>query len=60
MIKIVYDIKIYRENLKRSIRKDDVVVELGCHVGNTTRIVAEKAFKGQVIAIDNSPEAVPC
>jgi len=34
------------------------VVELGCHVGNSTRIIARNAFDGRVIAIDNSPEAV--
>ncbi len=60
MIKIVYDIKIYRENIKRIIEKDDVVVELGCHVGNSTIMIAEKAFQGKLIAIDNSPEALPC
>ncbi|MEN4006662.1 MAG: rRNA adenine N-6-methyltransferase family protein [Methanobacteriaceae archaeon] len=55
MIKIVYDIKVYREALKNVIRTDDVVVELGCHVGNSTKILAELARK--IIALDNSPEA---
>ena len=32
MIKIVYDIKVYREVLRDIIQADDVVVELGCHV----------------------------
>jgi 23S rRNA U2552 (ribose-2'-O)-methylase RlmE/FtsJ len=58
MIKIVYDIQVYRENLEHIIEKSDVVVELGCHVGNSTRIIADKASNGQIIAIDNSPEAV--
>ncbi|MCK9152496.1 class I SAM-dependent methyltransferase [Methanobacterium alcaliphilum] len=57
MIKIVYDIQVYRDNLEYIIKKDDLVVELGCHVGNSTRIIAEKALNGKVIAIDNSPEA---
>jgi 23S rRNA U2552 (ribose-2'-O)-methylase RlmE/FtsJ len=59
MIKIVYDIQVYRDNLEQIIRKKDLVVELGCHVGNSTRIIAKKASSGRVIAIDNSPEAVP-
>ena len=36
MIKIVYDIKVYREGLRDIVKEDDVVVELGCHVGNST------------------------
>ena len=59
MIKIVYDLKVYRKNLEQIIQKDDVVVELGCHVGNSTRIIAENAPEGQIIAVDNSPEAGP-
>lgn len=58
MIKIVYDINVYKENLKRIIQKNDVVVELGSHVGNSTRIIAELAPDGKIIAIDNSPESL--
>lgn len=58
MIKIVYDIKVYREALKNIIKANDVVVELGCHVGNSTKILAELASEGKIIALDNSPEAV--
>ncbi|MDP3065898.1 MAG: class I SAM-dependent methyltransferase [Methanobacteriaceae archaeon] len=57
MIKIVYNIKIYREVLRDVIRKDDVVVELGCHLGNSTRIMADMAPEGRIIALDKSDEA---
>lgn len=58
MIKISYDIKVYRQELINNIQKADVVVELGCHVGNSTAIIAELSPNGRVIALDNSPEAV--
>ncbi|HML05878.1 MAG TPA: class I SAM-dependent methyltransferase [Methanobacterium sp.] len=58
MIKLVYDIKIYREALKNMVKPDDTVIELGCHVGNSTKILAELAKDGKIIALDNSPEAV--
>ena len=58
MIKVVYDIKVYREALKDIIKKDDVVVELGCHVGNSTKILSKLASEGKIIALDNSPEAI--
>ena len=57
MIKVVYDINVYRENLRNIIKSQDVVVELGSHVGNSTRIIAELANKGRIIALDNSPES---
>ena len=57
MIKIVYDMKVYRENLEQIIQKKDVVVELGCHIGNSTRMIADMASEGKIISIDNSPEA---
>lgn len=58
MIKIVYDIKVYRQVLRDNIKKDDVVVELGCHVGNSTRIIGDLSPDGAVISLDNSPESV--
>ncbi len=58
MIKVVYDIKVYREALKNIIKPEDTVVELGCHVGNSTKIISKLAHKGKVIAMDNSPESV--
>lgn len=58
MIRIVYDIKVYREVLRNIIKEEDVVVELGCHVGNSTKIISKLSPKGKIIAIDNSPESV--
>ncbi len=60
MIKIVYDINIYREVLKDVIKSDDIVVELGCHVGNSTRIISHLACNGKIIALDKSPESPDC
>ncbi len=58
MIKIAYDIKVYRQILSGIIKKDDVVVELGCHVGNSTRIIQGLSPEGTLISLDNSPESV--
>ncbi len=58
MIKVVYDIKVYRQVLRDIIKKDDVVVELGCHVGNSTRIIGDLSPDGGIISVDNSPESV--
>ena len=55
MIKVCYDIKKYRENLLKSVKSDDTVIELGCHVGGTTKLISPIAH---VVAVDNSPEAV--
>ncbi len=57
MIKIVYDIEIYRQTLNDLIKEEDVVVELGPHIGKSTRIIAEKNWKGKIIAVDKSPQA---
>lgn len=58
MIKISYDIDIYRKQLEGILKKDDIVVELGCHIGNTSEIIAKKVKNGKLIALDNSPEAI--
>lgn len=55
MIKLSYDIKNYREDLLNLVKSGDTVVELGCHVGGTTKLLPDDCT---VIAIDNSPEAV--
>ena len=55
MIKLSYDIKNYRKDLLNLVKNDDTIIELGCHVGGTTKIFPETC---KVIAIDNSPEAV--
>jgi hypothetical protein len=57
MIKVVYDIKVYRQVLKDIIKENDVVVELGCHVGNSTRIISQLAPEGKIIALDKSPQS---
>lgn len=41
MILISYDIKVYRKQLKEVLNEGDTVVELGCHVGNTSEIIAK-------------------
>lgn len=55
MIKLSYDVKRYRQDLKNIVNSDDTVIELGCHLGGTTRIFPDTC---NVIAVDNSPEAV--
>ena len=57
MINITYDIKVYRQVLKDIIKKDDVVVELGCHMGNSTRIISHLAPEGKIIALDKGTES---
>ena len=54
MIKLSYDIERYRSDLKELVRPGDTVIELGCHLGGTTRQFADC----NVVALDNSPEAV--
>jgi 23S rRNA U2552 (ribose-2'-O)-methylase RlmE/FtsJ len=58
MIKVIYHIKVYRQILSGIIKKDDVVVELGCHVGNSTKIIGDLSPDGTIISLDNSPESV--
>ena len=55
MIKLSYDVEKYHRDLLDLIKDDDVVIELGCHVGGATSLIASKC---NVIAVDNSPEAV--
>jgi trans-aconitate methyltransferase len=57
MIKVVYDIKNYRKSLKEIIKNNDVVVELGCHVGNSTRIIAQQNPSGKIFSLDKSVES---
>lgn len=55
MIKLSYDIKKYRRQLLNLIESGDTVIELGCHIGGTTKLLPKDC---NVIAIDNSPESV--
>lgn len=54
MIKLSYDVKIYRQDLIELVEEGDTVIELGCHTGGTTKLLCEHC---NVIALDNSPEA---
>lgn len=55
MIKLSYDVENYRKDLMDLTDEGDTVIELGCHIGGTTRLVSDKC---RVIAVDNSPEAI--
>jgi len=54
MIKLSYNIKNYRKDILDLIKPGDNVIELGCHVGGTTKILPEGC---NIVAVDNSPEA---
>ena len=54
MIKLSYNIKNYRKDILDLIKPGDSVIELGCHVGGTTKILPEGC---NIVAVDNSPEA---
>lgn len=58
MINISYDIKEYRKQLFNIANDGNVIVELGCHVGNTTKLILDKFDNVSIIAVDNSPEAI--
>ena len=55
MIKLSYDIKNYRKDLLNLVESGDIVIELGCHIGGTTKLISDKC---RVMAVDNSPEAI--
>ena len=55
MIKLCYDVNDYRRQIGDVINDGNTVIELGCHTGNTSRVILENNVK--LIAIDNSPEA---
>lgn len=55
MIKLSYDIKNYRKDLLELANTGDKVIELGCHLGGTTKLISDNC---NVVAVDNSPEAV--
>ena len=54
MIKLSYDVKNYRKDLRDLTTPGDTVIELGCHLGGTTKLLSDC----RVIALDNSPESV--
>ena len=55
MIKLCYDVNDYRTQISGAINEGDTVIELGCHTGNTSKVILENDVR--LIAIDNSPEA---
>jgi len=59
MIKLSYNMETYRSQLNQLLSKDDIIVELGCHVGKTSEFILKKLdSKGHLISLDNSPEAI--
>ncbi len=57
MIHISYDRKRYQEDMINSIQLLDNVVEIGCHIGTSTKIISRLNQDGIVYAFDNSPES---
>ncbi|MCR5026951.1 MAG: class I SAM-dependent methyltransferase [Methanobrevibacter sp.] len=55
MIKLSYDVNDYRKQIEDLLSPGDVVIELGCHTGNTSKAILEHNVR--LIALDNSPEA---
>ena len=55
MIKLSYDVNDYRKQISDLINDGDCVIELGCHTGNTSKVILEKNVT--LIALDNTPEA---
>lgn len=58
MISISYDRRQYQEDMINNIESSDNVVELGCHVGTSTKIISRLCQDANVYAFDNSPESV--
>ena len=49
-------VKEYRETIPIWVKEDDVVLEIGCEWGTTTRLIAERCK--EVIGTDISPECI--
>lgn len=58
MIYLSYDRKKYQEDMINTIKTFDNVVEIGCHIGTSTKIISGLCQDGTVYAFDNSPESV--
>ena len=58
MIHISYDRRKYQEDMINNIRTFDNVVEIGCHIGTSTKIISRLNQDGIVYAFDNSPESI--
>jgi len=57
MIHISYDRRKYQEDMINNIQTFDNVVEIGCHIGISTKIISKLNQDGTVYAFDNSPES---
>lgn len=55
MIKLSYEVDDYRKQILEVVNDGDNVIELGCHTGNTSRVILKNDVN--LIALDNSPEA---
>ena len=55
MIKLSYDVDDYRRQIRDLTEDGYCVIELGCHTGNTSKVILERDVN--LIALDNSPEA---
>ncbi|MCQ2972610.1 MAG: SAM-dependent methyltransferase [archaeon] len=58
MIKLSYNIDIYRKQLLDIIQLGDTIIELGAHIGNTSKLILEKYDDCTLISLDNSQEAI--
>eukprot|EP01104_Vermistella_antarctica_P000567 TRINITY_DN10720_c0_g1_i1.p1 TRINITY_DN10720_c0_g1~~TRINITY_DN10720_c0_g1_i1.p1 ORF type:complete len:205 (+),score=51.92 TRINITY_DN10720_c0_g1_i1:323-937(+) len=52
-ILVCESVKDYRSAIKNEVTKEDIVLEVGCHEGTTTRLIAEEGCR-IVIGIDTS------
>ena len=57
MIHLSYDRRKYQEDMIDNIQLLDNVVEIGCHIGTSTKIISRLNQDGTVYAFDNSPES---
>lgn len=57
MIYLSYDRKKYQEDMINNIKLIDNVVEIGCHIGTSTKIISRLNQDGTIYAFDNSPES---
>ncbi len=57
MIHLSYDRREYQQDMIDNIKLLDNVVELGCHIGTSTKIISRLNQDGTVYAFDNSPES---
>jgi len=55
MISLAYEVKEYRKLLEKRIEDDDIVIEIGPHVGRSTERYAEKTKLG--ILVDKSAQS---